>query len=165
MSSRSEILAEFKKVKNKCKKMEEKKPEKKVQSIEEKFLCKLDNFKDNVDLFNSNDLLMFFIYNTEKSGVRYVPSLIKDRGVLSKVQGNYTNQEICLMIEFLFNSDQDYLDKHTLRPTILLSGWQGSIFRDSNLWVDDLYKPKSKKNQAEREWVSKKADVKVGVWE
>ena len=76
------------------------------------------------------------------------------------------------MIEFLYESDQDYLDKNRLSPNLLASQWVNTIYADMQLWVDDKYVPKSvqaikKKSIKQREWNREEAktndDVNIGV--
>lgn len=71
------------------------------------------------------------------------------------------------MIEFLFNSNQNYLDKTSLQPTVLISSWCNTIYRDSLLWVDDKYSPKTSKPKREkREWdrETETDNAKIGEW-
>ena len=91
----------------------------------------------------------------------------RDLGVFKKLLSNYTPREICLMIEFIFNSNQDYLDKTITQPTVLISGFCNKIYRDSMLWVEDKYSPDSKpKNRPQREWVKNSSNsAKIGDWE
>ena len=67
---------------------------------------------------------------------------------------NYSNREICGMIEFLYLSDQDYLEKDRLSPNLLASQWVNTIYADMQLWVEDKYVPKSKKTKkkSKGEW-------------
>ena len=91
---------------------------------------------------------------------------------MKRLKANYSNQEICGMIEFLYESDQDYLDKNRLSPNLLASSWVNTIYADTKLWVEDKYIPRSvqskaKKNVKQREWDRHEAqtsdDVNIGV--
>ena len=130
---------------------------------------KMENINDHIDSFKAYDLVLFFAIKAEDHHSRYVISRGRDCGAMKKLQSNFTNEEICIMIEFLFESDQDYLlPVETLRPTVLISGWQGTIFYDSQLWLDDKYTPKKKtsKNPV-REWseeVPNGNNATIGEW-
>lgn len=76
------------------------------------------------------------------------------------------------MIEFLFLSDQNYLDKNRLGIGVLSSGWVNTIYKDMLLWVDDKYVPrkqqdtKTARSVKNREWSSLEdtsSDDNVGV--
>lgn len=91
---------------------------------------------------------------------------------MKRVKSNYSNREICGMIEFLYESDQDYLDKERLTPNLLGSSWVNTIYVDMKLWVEDKYIPRSTKTKKQsskklKEWDSDSAnikdDVKIGI--
>lgn len=135
------------------------------------FMDKYSNLEAEIDNFGAKDLVYFFREKAKEAGYKYVISnFARDGGVMKKVLTNYSSREICLMIEFLFNSEQDYLDKPTLSPTILSSRWCNTIYNDSMLWVEDKYIPKSKKSSKRienREWhrdVDEEVAV-IGDWE
>ena len=76
---------------------------------------------------------------------------------MKRLRTNYSNREICGMIEFLYESDQDYLEKDRLSPNLLASQWVNTIYADMQLWVKDKYIPRSvqtkkKKSVKQREW-------------
>lgn len=134
------------------------------------FLKKFNSIEESIDDFNTQDLLYYFREVAQENGYKYVISNIsKEMAVMKRVRVNFNNREICCMIEFLYESEQDYLDKTRLSPNILASGWVNTIYADMNLWVDDEYSPNSGKNNrvSSREWDAKKAkaekDVKIGV--
>jgi hypothetical protein len=129
------------------------------------FLYKYRHLEECIDSFKPYDILLYFVKVAEDNGIKYViASKGRDLGSIKNTMKKYDNREICLMIEFLFESEQDYLDKAGLCPTILSSRWCNTIYRDSLLWVDDKYIPKSKKVKAKREWTDDKSDTKVGEW-
>ena len=86
--------------------------------------------------------------------------------ILKRLRDNYDTREICSMTQFLFRSEQDYLEKDRLSPNILASQWINTIYADMQLWVKDEYKnKKTKKNQKQREWSETKEDnVSIGGW-
>ena len=95
-----------------------------------------------------------------------ISNIQKDMHIFKVLMQNYTNREICGMIEFLYNSEQDYLDKERLSPNILASQWINTIYADFNLWVEDMYVPKSKKKHHNREWTApvESTETKIGEW-
>ena len=177
-AKRSEILSDFKNIRNRCKDVSDsgKEPPKREkrhlkesvpkQTERDKFLCKLDDFENTVDFFTAPDLLLFYCHVAENAGVKYVPSKARDCGALKRLTADYSNKEICLMIEFIFNSGQDHVDPFITRPTVLISVWQSTLYRDSLLWAEDKYIPKTKAKHSKREWTknSDEVSIKIGEW-
>ena len=136
------------------------------------FLSKYWDLENNIEKFTPLDLVYFFREKANENGVKYVIANMKrDIGILKRVLKSYTKQEICLMIEFLFCSNQDYLDIYSLQPTILASSWCNTIYRDSMLWLEDKYVPKKVINSRDkqilnREWKKESEDtsIKIGEW-
>ena len=129
-------------------------------SFSEKY-ADLENW---IDKFTASDLVFFFVEKAKEAGVKYVvPNMAKECGMFKNFLKKYTSKEICLMIEFVFNSNQDYLDKSTFSPSLLVSAWCNTIYRDSMLWVDDKYRPKN----SNREWSGEATDNKasIGEWD
>lgn len=140
----------------------------KRKSSYEAFCEKYERLETEIDDFKSPDLMYFFQRKAAEVGIKYViANMNRDLGVFKKLLSNYTPREICLMIEFIFNSNQDYLDKAITQPTVLISGFCNKIYRDSMLWVEDKYSPDSKpKNRPQREWVKNSSNsAKIGDWE
>ena len=134
------------------------------------FLQKYEDIENTVDSFNTNDLMYFFREKAKESGVRYVIANMKrDLGIFKKLQTDYEPREICLMIEFIFFSEQNYLDKAITQPTVLTSTWCNTIYRDSIAWANDEYDPniKSVKQKSTREWKGNTStdSAKVGDWD
>lgn len=138
------------------------------------FLEKYDHLEENIDSFKTQDLMYYFREKARESGVKYVIANMKrDMGIFKRLLDNYESREICLMIEFLFFSEQDYLDKTSIQPTVLASGWCNTIYQDAMLWVDDKYVPRSqkptpsKKHIKSREWSGSPDEerVEIGGWD
>ena len=137
------------------------------------FLKKYQNLEETIDNLGTRDLVYYFREIAEEKGYKYTISNIKkDMAIMKRLRANYDNREICGMIEFLYESDQDYLDKDRLSPNILASSWVNTIYADMKLWVDDKYVPRSvqakkKKTIKQREWdkdvAQTKNDVNIGV--
>lgn len=130
----------------------------------ESFLAKYRDLENTIDDLKTRDLVYYFREIAEENGHRYVIANIqKDMAIMKRLRQNYSNREICGMIEFLYESDQDYLDKNRLSPNLLASNWVNTIYADTQLWVDDKYVPKSKKQKKtrkfdDREWNSDKKE-------
>ena len=137
------------------------------------FLEKYHHLSETIDSFKTQDLMYFFREKARESGVKYVIANMKrDMGIFKKLQDNYTPREICLMIEFIFFSPQNYLDTSATQPTVLASSWCNTIYRDSLLWAEDAYEPVTKpvtkkEHIKKREWQREVTDEKatIGEWE
>ena len=82
------------------------------------------------------------------------------------LDNGYTAREICLMIEFIFSKEQNYLEKGKVQPTILVSKYCNTIYNDSLLWANDEYTPSAPKHQYTREWNESSEDnIKIGEWD
>ena len=137
------------------------------------FIRKYNDLEETIDSLGTRDLVYYFREVSQESGHKYVISnMKKDMAIMKRLRENYSNREICGMIEFLYESDQDYLDKDRLSPNLLASQWVNTIYADMQLWVEDKYIPKSvqakkKKNIKQREWdkdeAQTKNDVNIGV--
>ena len=136
----------------------------------EAFLHKYSDIENTVDTLGTRDLVYYFREIAEENGYKYTISNIKkDMAIMRRLRENYTNTEICGMIEFLYESEQDYLDKNRLSPNLLASQWVNTIYADMQLWAEDKYVSKkkettSKRQRSQREWSSDDTDsVKIGV--
>ena len=134
------------------------------------FLEKYEDIENTVDSFTTNDLMYFFREKAKEAGVKYVIANMKrDLGIFKKLQADYEPREICLMIEFIFFSEQTYLDKEITQPTVLSSTWCNTIYRDSISWANDEYDPNVRpvKQKIVREWNGDTStdSAKVGDWD
>ena len=132
------------------------------------FLKKYEDILNTVDSFTTQDLMYFFREKARDIKYKYVIANMKrDMGIFKKLQSNYEPKEICLMIEFLFSDEQDYLDQFTLQPTILASNWCNKIYRDSIAWANDEYISDKKKKHQNREWQGDKSSesATIGGWD
>jgi hypothetical protein len=124
----------------------------------EQFLRKYENLEEYIDSFKTRDLTYYFKKVAEEAGFKYVISNVqKDMHIFKVLLQNYSPREICGMIEFLYNSEQDYLDRERLSPNILASSWINTVYADFKLWVEDKYIPRSKKRTSKKlkgEWES-----------
>lgn len=134
----------------------------------EVFLVKYKDLENSIDKFGTRDLVYYFREIAEECGFKYVISNIKkDMAIMKRLKANFDNREICGMIEFMYESEQDYLDKTRLSPNILASNWVNTVYADMKLWVDDLYVPKAKKKNKDREWTApiNETSSKIGEWD
>ena len=134
------------------------------------FLEKYDRLEEYIDSFKTRDFVYYFREVAGECGVKYtIANIKKDMAIFKRLSDNYSPREICGMIEFLFHSNQDYLDKNKLSPNLLASRWVNTIYADTQLWVEDKYIPQSnKKNKRQREWDSEVPDetkTEIGEWE
>lgn len=135
------------------------------------FKRKYNDLEHTIDDLGTRDLVYYFREISEEQGYRYVVSNIKkDMAIMKRLRTNYSNREICGMIEFLYESDQDYLEKDRLSPNILASSWVNTVYADMKLWVDDKYLPKKKKKKKksikQKEWSNTdtpKDDTSIGI--
>ena len=136
------------------------------------FLRKYSNLTSTtIDNFGTKDLVYYFREKAKEAGYKYfISSYSRDCGVMKKLLKDYTAMDICLMIEFMYSDEQDYLDKSSLAPTILISAWNNTIYQDSVSWANDVYIPhkqrgyKKKDNRPFREWTQDTNEIKIGEW-
>lgn len=146
---------------------------KQEQTPYDAFLRRYADLENSIDSMGNRDLVYYFREIAEENGYKYVISNIKkDMAIMKRLHENFSSREICTMIEFLYESEQDYLDKERLSINILGSQWINSIYPDMKLWVNDEYVPRGQKSRlnskiAQKEWDKKKAgtsdDVNIGV--
>lgn len=150
---------------------EEPKPKRKSSnknSPYDTFKYKYENLEKYIDNFGTRDFVYYFREVSEECGYKYtVTNIKKDMAIFKRLRENYTAREICGMIEFLYRSDQDYLDKRRISPNLLASGWVNTIYADTQLWLDDEYTPSiNTKKKKQREWSKERdEDVQIGGWD
>ena len=137
------------------------------------FIRKYSNLDETIDKLGTRDLVYYFREIAQENGYKYtISNAKKDMAIMKRLRENYSNREICGMIEFLYESDQDYLEKDRLSPNLLASSWVNTIYADMQLWVEDKYIPRSvqtkKKNSIKsKEWdkdvANVKDDVNIGI--
>jgi hypothetical protein len=137
----------------------------------ERYKEKLD--KGELEKFNTRDMLYFFKEKAEENNIRFVIGNAKIYMHNFKVlqTKGYSKEDILAMIEFLFDSGQNYLPKDKLHPGILLTNWCNTIYQDTQLWLKDEYVPRTKQSSKRqkllkhREWQKKDKDESViGEW-
>jgi|AntRauTorckE6833_2_1112554.scaffolds.fasta_scaffold00366_10 hypothetical protein len=124
--------------------------------------------REDFDSFRDYDFLYFFQDTARKAGINYnITNYARDLKMFKKAQENYNSKEILIMIEFLFLSEQSYLDVRKTSPTIFISGWVNSIYPDSQDWINDEFMTKSEKRHSDREWSdnSTEDNAVIGEWD
>ena len=181
MSKAKDLLADFSRTREVVKKSDSHKAVRKTRDFsnnrktrptkEKPYKTKIES--GNIEKLSSKDLLDFFRDKAVKNGIKYVASkpTIAMRNFNLALERGYSKEEILLMVEFLFESEQDYLDKKRLHPGILLTGWCNKIYQDSQDWLNDEYKTESQakhsKRNGSREWVGeipKEDQATIGEW-
>jgi hypothetical protein len=124
--------------------------------------------EDNIDIFKTCDLVYYFKDKSNEAGSKYVIANFKrDMAVFKKAQERYSVRDILLMIEFLFDSEQDYIAKKTAQPTILVSNWANTLLPDAELWLEGKFVPRKQQKHSNREWTgdtSKEEVIIDGDW-
>ena len=123
---------------------------------------------EQYDKFKAMDLLYFFQDISKESGYRYsISNMTKEAGCMKSMLEDFSPEDICNIIRFIFNSDQDYINKARCSPYLISSNWRNTLYPDSQAWLKGEYTSKKIKPQIiNREWgKSKNTDIKVGAWE
>lgn len=138
------------------------------------FLRRYKNLDKYISTFKPMDLVYFYREKSRENGNYYsISNMRRDMGIFKRLSLEYSNIEICTMIEFLFESGQKYLPTSDLQPTVLNSSWRTTIYKDTVDWVNDSYDPTKKstkiksagaKRNTEREWHKTKRGVSLGDW-
>ena len=70
------------------------------------------------------------------------------------------------MIEFVFESGQQYLEPDAFTPSVLGSSWLNTIHSDSIKWVMGDFNPNKKTPKANREWNNDtdENNISIGGW-
>lgn len=142
-----------------------KKPSKKAKSQVEQYEEKLE--EERFSEFNCGDLVRYFRDCAESVGIRYVCNWGKDcklvKNLLEGEDFSFTSEEVALMSNFLFLSNQTYLDKKMLSVGIFTTGWLNKIYQDSQDWVKGKYKEeKQKKDKKKRQSDWEENEVSLG---
>ncbi len=137
------------------------------------FLEKYTHIEETIDTFTPLELLYLIRETAGERDYKYVITNVpKDLHMMKILCDRYSSREIWNMIDFLYNSDQDYLDKSKIGPNILISCWCNTIYPDSQRYIKGEYSSRINKQTKralqlkKREWSSsEKTDKKkVGDW-
>lgn len=83
--------------------------------------------------------IKYFASKMGETGMRYISSP-KDSNIAKSLLKNFTEDDIKLMIDFIFDSDQTFVDKRTVGFWVLSKGWLNTIYNNSVLWKDGKFK-------------------------
>lgn len=104
--------------------------------------------------FNEKDWFQYFILKGEEQGVKYLArNYAKDYTIIKSILSELSWVELKLMIDFVWESNQDIQPKQTLGIWIMSKGWINTIYQNSLLWRDGKYRPKSAPTH-NREWIA-----------
>lgn len=123
----------------------------------ERFLRKLED--ELYSQFDYKDWFQYFVHKASLQGVRYITrNYAKEYAIIKSILNEMTWVELKNMIDFVFESDQDIVEKRTVGIWILSKGWINSIYQNMTLWMEGTYKPKTapKRN---REWQPEVAEA------
>ena len=126
---------------------------------------------EQYDKFKAMDLLYFFQDISKESGYRYsISNIIKETSCMKTLLGDFSPEDICNIIRFIFKSDQDYINKARCSPYLISSNWRNTLYPDSQAWLKGEYTSKNiKKTNPQiinREWGKpKNTSIKIGEWE
>ena len=104
----------------------------------------------DIDNFTHKDWRDYFISQYEKQGRRYIITQSKVehskiKTILVNLMKLFVPRDIKLIIDFIFESDQDIVAKPTASISLLSSSWINSLYQNATLWEDGKYKPKKEK--------------------
>ena len=117
---------------------------------------------------NSTSLLSYFKFKADSAGYKY---LISNYAVATKpfkdcLAKGLTYDEVKLMIDFVYDSEQDYVDKKQVTPRLFISNFVNSLYPDSQEWSKGEYVSRKKKNISKRGWTgSTENKVTIGEWD
>lgn len=99
------------------------------------FLKKYEDLENTIEEFNSNDLVYYFEAKSQEANKPYiVANMAKDSKIMKRLQKDFSNEEILVMIEFLFFSGQTYLTDPSIN--VLASSWINTVKIDANKWLN-----------------------------
>lgn len=101
--------------------------------------------------FDEKDWLQYFMLKASEHDIKYLNrNYAKDYAILKSIMNELSWSDLKLMIDFVWDSDQDIKSKHDLGVWILSKGWINTIYQNALLWEEGKYKPS--KVQRNREW-------------
>ena len=164
---KAKLNTEQKQISRGFERVEQARKERKVHSTTNHYSKYVQKLKEErYEDFTSRDILFFFKDYTKKEGINFYSNLqqdIKYMANINQARKTYSNQELLGIIQFIFISDQDYLDKRKVSPSILCSTWMNTLYADASDFANGEYVPKSKRKKVfsnnkvekfkeEREW-------------
>jgi hypothetical protein len=121
-----------------------------MQSQKERFLHKLK--EEEFSAFDHKDWFQYFVHKAQGQGIRYLTrNYAKEYAIIKSIMNELPWTDLKNMIDFVFDSNQDIVDKRTVGLWILSKGWINTVFQSTQLWLDGDYKPKTAPKH-NREW-------------
>lgn len=106
-----------------------------------------------------NDWIKYFCSKAGVYNIKYIPVKYKDTGILKRLIANYSQEEIQLMIDFIWDSDYIFktkngeISKESYGLYLLSSSWVNSIYNLSKKWKEgSLEEETFKKQQRGQVW-------------
>lgn len=113
------------------------------------FLKKYEDLENTIEEFNSNDLVYYFETKSQEANRPYiVANMAKDSKIMKRLQKDFSNEEILVMIEFLFFSGQTYVKDPTIN--VLASSWVNTLKNDANKWLNGEFDPTKSKTSKKK---------------
>lgn len=127
-----------------------KKGGKKLSPSMRKFLLKLQD--ELFSEFTSTDWIYYFQMKYEEANSRGYAIVGKkawatEHAIYKSVMKDYTPRDIKLMIDFIFDSNQDIMPKLQAGGFLLSSKWVQGIYQNSLLWQTGDYKSRADINK------------------
>lgn len=107
---------------------------------------------ENFEEFDHRDWYQYFVHKASEHGIRYLTkNYMKDYAIIKSILNEMNWSEMKLMIDFVFDSNQDIVEKRTVGVWIMSKGWINTTYNNALLWKEGKYRPKTapKRN---REW-------------
>ena len=128
-----------------------------MQANKERFLAKLE--EEAFHEFDYKEWYQYFVWKAKQHGVPYLTrNYAKEYAILKSLMNELSWLDIKNMIDFLFDSDQDIIDKRTIGLWALSKGWINTIYQNTQLWIRGEYKPKNSPKR-NREWIGNASEA------
>lgn len=125
---------------------------------EQKYIKKLH--EKQFDKFISDDWIRYFRDKAKSKGIKFLRgNVIKERTILNALMKKLTPEEIKVYIDFIFDSNQEIVDKRTVGIWIFSGGWINTIYQHSQLWI----KGETKNVSKNREWIEENSQEEKKV--
>lgn len=109
--------------------------------------------------FDHKDWFQYFVYKAREHNVKYLTrNYAKEYAIIKSILNELTWEDLKLMMDFVWDSNQDIVEKPTMGLWILSKGWINSVYQSSLLWAQGKYKP-SKAPKRNREWTGQVAEA------
>lgn len=113
------------------------------------FLKKYEDLENTIEEFNSNDLVYYFETKSQEANKPYiVANMAKDSKIMKRLQKDFSNEEILVMIEFLFFSGQTYVKEPSIN--VLASSWINTLKNDAKKWLNGEFDPTKSKTSKKK---------------